>query len=311
MTPLFSVIMPSYNREQYVSAALNSVLGQTCIDWECIVVDDGSSDSTRSIVREFSAKDQRIRLIERANGGPGAARNQGAADAKGKYLAFLDSDDLWMGWTLETYRDALDRAGWPEYLSGHQIAFCQPSDLQERKAALEINVFKDAIDAFDTGKVESGAGMTVVRTDTFRQIGGFWEERINAEDNDLTLRVGTCRGYVAVRNPVTIAYRRHGSQQSESQANNLAGILRLVERERAGIYPGGAERAHQRRAIIATHARPVCLAALRTGEAHLAWKLYWATFEWQLQSKRWRFLAAFPLLSFKAKLLAVRYGTTP
>lgn len=301
--PLFSVIMPAFNRERYIDVALQSVLDQTFHDWECVVVDDGSTDSTSSVVDGFnSSNDQRIRLIKRENGGPGAARNQGAAAAKGKYLAFLDSDDLWMPWTLETYYSALDQAGWPEYLSGHQTSFLDQNALKQVQHPVEIAIFEDAISAYHAGAAESGAGMTVVSTNAFRRIGGFWEERTNAEDNDFTMRLGDCRGYVAVRNPVTIAYRRHGQQQSESQANNVAGILQLVDREFSGIYPGGPERAHQRRSIIATHARPVCLAALRTGEQKLAWKLYRATFGWQLRSKRWKFLAAFPLFSIKAAI---------
>lgn len=297
--PLFSVIMAAYNRERYVATALNSVASQTFADWECIVVDDGSTDSTGAIVQKLAAEDHRIRLIERINGGPGAARNHGAAGALGRYLAFLDSDDLWMDWTLQTYRDALESAAWPDYLSGHQVSFTQQSELSHIQEPLQVSVFKDAIAAYYTGSAESGAGMTVVLTDAFRRSGGFWEERIAAEDNDFTLRLGNCRGYVSVRNPVTLAYRRHGDQETESQAKTVAGILQLVEREHAGVYPGGSERAHQRRAIIATHARPVCLASVRTNEQKLAWRLYWSTFKWQLQSKRWRFLVAFPLLSLK------------
>lgn len=300
--PLFSVVMPAYNRESYIAAALRSLIAQTFADWECIVVDDGSTDKTVAIVRSIIDREPRISLIEQANGGPGAARNRGASEAKGRYLAFLDSDDLWMEWTLDTYRNALDRAEWPEYLSGHQTYFLGRSAPNLPQAPLDVAIFKDAISAYSAGAAESGAGMTVVTIDAFRRVGGFWEERTNAEDNDFTLRLGDCRGYVAVCNPVTIAYRRHGRQQSESQANNVAGILQLVEREIAGVYPGGATRAHQRRTIIATHARPVCLAALKTGEQRLAWRLYWVTFLWQLQSRRWKFLGAFPLLSAKAAI---------
>ena len=108
---LFSVIMPAYNRAAFIGAALHSVVAQTLGDWECIVVDDGSTDGTCAVVREMAAKEPRIRLIEQANAGPGAARNKGAAAATGKYLAFLDSDDLWMPWALETYREALEKAG--------------------------------------------------------------------------------------------------------------------------------------------------------------------------------------------------------
>src|SRR6267378_744209 len=147
--PFFSVIMPAYNREKYIGDALGSVLAQSCADWECIVVDDGSADSTCAIVREFVAKEPRIRLIERANGGPGAARNQGATEARGKYLAFLDSDDLWMHCTLET-----EVKHWTQ----------EP---------LRADVFPDAIDACDHGAVSAGVGMTAVLADAFRRAGGF------------------------------------------------------------------------------------------------------------------------------------------
>lgn len=297
--PLFSVIMPAYNRERYIGAALDSVLAQTCSDWECIVVDDGSTDSTSTVVREVT--DHRVRLIQRPNGGPGAARNQGAASAKGQYLAFLDSDDLWMPYTLETYRGVLEQAGWPEYLAGQLQDFLQEADVKQwTKDPLRADAFPDALTACSEGAVVAGVGMTVVAAGAFWRTGGYLEDRLNAEDHDFTLRLGDCRGFATVRAPVTVGYRRHGDQETESQAKAVAGILRLIERERAGTYPGGPERAAQRHGIIATHARPVCLAALRSGESRLAWSLYRATFAWQLEARRLRFLAAFPLLALKS-----------
>lgn len=146
--------MPAYNRERYISSALNSVLAQTCSDWECIVVDDGSSDTTQAIVREFAAVEPRIRLIERSNGGPGAARNDGAKEAIGKYLAFLDSDDVWTNCTLETYRDALKQAGWPEYLAGQLRPFaCETEVAQWIREPLRMVGFPDAIAACGQGAV--------------------------------------------------------------------------------------------------------------------------------------------------------------
>jgi glycosyltransferase involved in cell wall biosynthesis len=283
--PLFSVVMPAYNREKYIGHALSSVLAQTCADWECIVVDDGSSDATRAVVREFASKDQRIRLIERANGGPGAARNHGATEATGKYLSFLDSDDVWTPYTLETYREALEQAGWPEYLSGHLRPFSQDAEVKHWvREPMQADVFPDAIAACRDGAVVAGVGMTVVLADAFRRAGGFLQDRINAEDHDFTLRLGDCRGFAAVRAPVTVAYRRHADQETSNQVKAVAGILRLMARERAGAYPGGVTRAIQRRGIIAAHARPVSLAALQAGEFRLAWQLYQATFAWQLQA---------------------------
>lgn len=309
--PLFSVIIPAYNREKFVGAALCSVMAQTYTDWECIVVDDGSTDGTRfsvqmihGILKGLAEKEKmpepRIRLIAQANGGPGAARNRGAAEAKGKYLAFLDSDDLWMPWTLETYREGLEKADWPEYLAGPLRLFSQEAEVKVwGQEPLEMDLFPDAICACAQGQVVAGVPMTVVSAQAFQRVGGFLEDRLNAEDHDLTLRLGDCRGFVAVRQPVTVAYRRHGDQETASQAKGIAGMLRLVAREKAGVYPGGGMRAVERQSIIATHARPACLAALRSREFRLAWRLYGATLAWQVAARRWKFALGFPLLFVK------------
>lgn len=94
--PLVSVVIPAYNSEKYISNALDSVISQTYEYWECIVVDDCSSDSTRNIVRTYSERDERIRLIaHNENAGVAAARNDGILAANGIFIAFLDSDDEW------------------------------------------------------------------------------------------------------------------------------------------------------------------------------------------------------------------------
>lgn len=91
--PLVSVIIPAYNAEEYISQALSSVLSQTLSDIEVIVVDDGSTDRTASIVEELTHRDGRIRLIRQENQCAGVARNKGMEVAEGKYLYFLDADD--------------------------------------------------------------------------------------------------------------------------------------------------------------------------------------------------------------------------
>lgn len=91
--PLVSVIIPAYNAEDYISQCLSSVLSQTLSDIEVIVVDDGSTDRTASIVEELTHRDGRIRLIRQENQCAGVARNKGMEVAEGKYLYFLDADD--------------------------------------------------------------------------------------------------------------------------------------------------------------------------------------------------------------------------
>ncbi len=89
-----SVIIPVYNVEKYLRQNLESVANQTLKDIEIICVDDGSTDSSFEIVKEFAEKDSRFVPVQQANGGAGAARNNGLRRAKGKYLSFLDSDDF-------------------------------------------------------------------------------------------------------------------------------------------------------------------------------------------------------------------------
>ncbi|HUU43234.1 MAG TPA: glycosyltransferase, partial [Planctomycetota bacterium] len=91
--PLVSVVMPAYNTGRFIAQAIRSVLRQTWTHWELIVIDDGSTDDTAAVVATFS--DPRIRCISRENTGLSAARNEGIRRARGEYIAFLDSDDLW------------------------------------------------------------------------------------------------------------------------------------------------------------------------------------------------------------------------
>lgn len=98
--PKVTVIIPLYNKEKYVKRAVDSVLAQTFIDFELIIVDDGSTDGSVDVVKGYD--DKRIRIIQQTNSGPGAARNRGAAEAKGAFLAFLDADDEWLPEYLQT-----------------------------------------------------------------------------------------------------------------------------------------------------------------------------------------------------------------
>lgn len=98
---LVSIITPLYNSERFVGKTIESVLAQTYTNWEMIVVNDGSKDKGADVVRQYAAKDKRIRLIEQPNGGCASARNHGLREAQGRYYAFLDSDDYWDSTFLE------------------------------------------------------------------------------------------------------------------------------------------------------------------------------------------------------------------
>ncbi|AST93383.1 MULTISPECIES: glycosyltransferase family 2 protein [Sutcliffiella] len=98
--PLISIVTPAYNSEAYIKDAIDSVLKQTYVNWEMIIVDDCSKDKTVEMVRQYS--DPRIKLVQLSkNSGPAVARNTAMENARGRYLAFLDSDDQWLPEKLE------------------------------------------------------------------------------------------------------------------------------------------------------------------------------------------------------------------
>lgn len=95
--PLISIVMPIFNGEKYLAGTLESVISQTYFNWEMILVDDGSTDTTPAIIDKYVSSDPRIRKIrlELASGGPALPRNTGLSAAKGEYVAFIDADDVW------------------------------------------------------------------------------------------------------------------------------------------------------------------------------------------------------------------------
>lgn len=101
-SPLISIIIPVFNRQELITECLDSVIAQTYDNWECIVVDDGSSDTTCDVVKSLTQKDQRIKVFKRGKKPKGApsCRNIGMNKASGDYLIFLDSDDLFAPWAL-------------------------------------------------------------------------------------------------------------------------------------------------------------------------------------------------------------------
>lgn len=113
--PLISIITPAYNAEKFIGETIKSVLNQTYENWELIIVDDYSIDKTIDIVASFQHYDPRIKLIRlKKNSGPAIARNTAIDVAKGRFIAFLDSDDLWLSDKLEKQL---------QFMLHHDIAF--------------------------------------------------------------------------------------------------------------------------------------------------------------------------------------------
>lgn len=114
---LVSVIMPNYNGERFLADAIQSVLDQTYSNFELLVIDDGSKDRSVEIIEAFAARDKRVRLLKttfpKVAPGPGAARNTGIQEARGRYIAFLDSDDTWLTEKLSEQIEFMQAHGHP------------------------------------------------------------------------------------------------------------------------------------------------------------------------------------------------------
>lgn len=107
--PRYSVVVPVYNAEKYLEECVNSVLSQSITDFELILVDDGSTDSSGSICDRFACADERVKVIHQPNSGPIPARFNGVKNAAGDYVLSLDSDDYWFGNLLEKVDEAINR----------------------------------------------------------------------------------------------------------------------------------------------------------------------------------------------------------
>jgi glycosyltransferase involved in cell wall biosynthesis len=182
--PLVSIIMPAYNAEKTIVDSIESVLRQTYINWELIVVNDGSKDSTSEVV--LAINDERLRLIEQENGGVANARNNGINYAKGEYIAFLDSDDLWVEEKLEIQITTLEVG---KYKMCFAKTWCFGENLNQTTDCF-VNV---ALDFEDRDKIliyDFIPILTVlIAKDVLEDVGYFDETLHGVEDWDLWIRV--------------------------------------------------------------------------------------------------------------------------
>ncbi len=183
--PIFSVIIPTYNREKILSRAIDSILTQTFDDFELIIVDDGSTDQTKELVRRY--KDERVKYIYKENGGQNSALNRGLKEARGCYVAFCDSDDAWLPLKLEkTYEKYMEdeEVGvvycWTGVNRSGQIELA-------RNDYLEGNIYKEVL---TQGYLTSPTFLSCKKS-CFDIIGEFDLKVINCQDDDFCFNL--CR----------------------------------------------------------------------------------------------------------------------
>ncbi|HTS07798.1 MAG TPA: glycosyltransferase family A protein [Candidatus Eisenbacteria bacterium] len=211
MNPKVSVVIPTYNRAEKVQGAIESALAQTLSDLEVIVVDDGSSDETNEVLQHTFG--DRIRYFAQANQGASVARNRGIEEARGEWIAFLDSDDEWEQDKLEWQFKALERFA-PECgacytdvrFFNHEetrtmFQMAERGDAHEGAMGVNPNVLKLLVRP-------GGAGMVVclssimARADAVRSTGGFDPKLLYSQDSEMLFRLALHTGFCYVNRPL-------------------------------------------------------------------------------------------------------------
>jgi Glycosyl transferase family 2 len=293
VNPFCSVVIPTYNRADLLRETLDSVLRQGGSDFEVIVVDDGSPKDLSPVV---AAYEKRVTFLRQENAGPSAARNRGVAAARGEYVAFLDSDDVWLPWTLSVYRQAVMQYGRPAFIAGCPRIFAIPAELEQvASSTLKTLGFADYLSSGDEWRW-FGVSSFFVRRDILLESGGFSADMWHGEDADLALKLGTAPGFLQVAAPVTFGYRQGtGDQLTDDWRAQLPAVQKLIAKEGRDEYAGGKTRAVERRRIIARHARPLALALSRKNHFGDAWRLYLELLSWHLRLGQWKFIIGFPI----------------
>jgi len=219
--PLVSVIMPAYNARQYITESIESVIAQTYKNWELIIVDDNSTDSTASIIKEFTLKDPRIKYLYQDRGRQGKARNKAIKNSNGDYIAFLDADDLWEQSKLEVQIDAIENS--PDIT----LLFTQGFILQPDGDSIPMDVkvqnwsFQNDIDLFITQN-QIPILSVLVKKQALVDVGYFSEDPAiqNAEDYHLWIKLLKQSTFLSI--PNRLFYYRIHNQQSTYQNSNLS-----------------------------------------------------------------------------------------
>lgn len=183
--PLVSVIVPAYNQGHYIKEAILSVKNQAFSDWECIIIDDGSTDDTRDIVRSFESRDNRFKYNYQENQGLSNARNNGIKVANGTYFAFLDSDDAWVTTTLQVMIDFLQKH------PNISLAIGGYDEIDEQGTTISMTYYPPdcgrCIKELLAGNI-SPVHSILVKKDVFEKCGVFDPTLTSLEDWDMWLR---------------------------------------------------------------------------------------------------------------------------
>lgn len=272
---MFSVIIPAYNAEKFLPAAISSVLSQSWEAFELIVVDDGSQDGTGAVVE--SIRDPRLKYLRQENGGVSAARNRGIRAARGEFVCFLDADDTWKENHLAVLAGLIrEYSECGMYLTGYDIRLHNGQLLHKSREILK-RIAPEQITS-DNGYevlIQNGyffnTNTVCCRREVFDKVGLFAQGVKNGEDDDMWMRIFAYYP-IAISKEATTVYDR-----SNSGATGHRGVVRPVFLDRVeGILASGEVPQHRKDSLLVWVERNKLSQARKhilAGSKAEAWKL--------------------------------------
>jgi glycosyltransferase involved in cell wall biosynthesis len=235
MINLISIVIPAYNAERFIGRTLSSALNQTFKDIEVIVVNDGSTDRTQSIVEKFAANDRRVRLFNTRNRGVARARNFGIENARGTYVAFLDADDLWHPSKIQLQFEALNAYASDPSWAGVYV-FHRAIDEEDRVIGIgpvTMNCRGYVLARALVLKFIGNGSSLLVRREAAMAVGGFDPSYVDAgvggcEDLDFELRLAAQYRIEVVRS-FLVGYRLYQGNMSSNRVRMAKSLIATVE----------------------------------------------------------------------------------
>jgi glycosyltransferase involved in cell wall biosynthesis len=281
-----SVVVPAYNARRTLPATVASIESQTVRPLELIVVDDGSSDDTAEVARSTGASN--LRVIPQPNAGHAAARNTGITAARGRYVAFLDADDLWLPAKLERQLDAINRD--PEIRALHTGAARIDDELRLLWTEPCGHSEDQLWDTLYFRNLPALMSTLMVERELLDEVGGFDPSLVILQDWDIAIRLAQ-KGQLHSIPDVLSAYRYYGTSQSADVDIHVKPGLRVLEKAFADPQLPPEIRAQRRRAYARFYAM-LCGGSIRIKSPRSA--LYWGLKALWTDPRVVDYIAAFP-----------------
>ena len=246
--PRFSIIITCHNQSGYIRDAVKSALEQGYEAKEIVVVDDASSDASPQILKEYGDKIHFAGF--QTNQGCTTSRNLGAAMATGEYFVFLDGDDVMLPWALDVYGRIVDVKKPQIILSCMQWFDSSLQHLQPASVPRQIEFAEYELLVKRDRRYQAGGSAIVIERQAFGQVKGWTEQFFPFEDIDMLMKLGNSGPVVQILSPCTKGYRIHSNNVRHRVPGMVAGLNKVIEREKSGVYPGGPNLRKERYAVL-------------------------------------------------------------